>query len=193
MTSRTDSRSAEERVAELVRTLSQEVRKGIVEGAIIISLGFSLLGWSLAVREADPARLAALWSSIPVVLLGMGYFVRSYADSQVPLRGQGDSASYRSRGGRSVRTTRQQERDFLVVSNWMGWRRLSAGAVGSRCAPAPAPRQAAGPFPLLCSCSTCAAIVRRSRAFNDRSPGSSTGSNWNSCLSCQGGPATRIE
>ncbi|MEN6370074.1 MAG: hypothetical protein ABFD77_10335 [Thermotogota bacterium] len=86
MALRTGSRSAEEQVADLVRSLSQEVRKGIVEGVIILCLGFGLLGWSLAARSADPARLApaaVFWSSIPTMILGISYFVRSYADSQV--------------------------------------------------------------------------------------------------------------
>ncbi len=86
MASRTDNRTAEEQVASLVRSLSQEIRKGIVEGAIILCLGFGLLGWALAARSADPARLtpaALFWSSFPVMILGISYFVRSYADSQV--------------------------------------------------------------------------------------------------------------
>ncbi len=86
MASRTDNRSAEEQTADLVRSLSREIKKGIVEGVIILCLAFGLLGWSLAARSADPTRLApaaVFWSSIPVIILGTGYFVRSYADSQV--------------------------------------------------------------------------------------------------------------
>jgi len=86
MASRTQSRSAEEQAADLVRSLSQEIKKGIVEGVIILCLAFGMLGGSLAARSADPTRpapAAVFWSSIPVIILGVSYFVRSYADSQV--------------------------------------------------------------------------------------------------------------
>jgi hypothetical protein len=82
----TGAANAEDQMQNLLRSLSGEIRKGIVEGAIILALGLGLLGWSLAVRSPGPAALgptAAFWSSFPVVVLGISYFVRSYADSQV--------------------------------------------------------------------------------------------------------------
>jgi uncharacterized membrane protein YjfL (UPF0719 family) len=86
MASDAEGRSTGEQLAELVRSLTREIRTGIVEGVVIIALGLSLFGWSIVARAADPARQApqaALWSSIPVVLLGVSYFVRSFADSRV--------------------------------------------------------------------------------------------------------------
>jgi len=61
----------------------------MVEGAAILAGGLALLGWSLATRSPSGPTLpaaAAFWSSLPVVVLGVSYFVRSYADSQVRRR-----------------------------------------------------------------------------------------------------------
>lgn len=85
MASDAEDKGAREQLAELVRSLTREIRTGIAEGGVIIALGLGLLGWSIVARAADPVRQApqaALWSSIPVVLLGVGYLVRSFADSR---------------------------------------------------------------------------------------------------------------
>lgn len=86
MASNAEGKSIGEQLAELVRSLTREIRAGIVEGVVIIALGLSLFGWSIVARAADPVRQApqaALWSSIPVVLLGVSYLVRSFADSRI--------------------------------------------------------------------------------------------------------------
>jgi hypothetical protein len=86
MASDAEGKRTEEQLAELVRSLTREIRTGIVEGVVIIALGLSLFGWSIVARAADPVRQApqaALWSSIPVVLLGVSYLVRSFADSRI--------------------------------------------------------------------------------------------------------------
>lgn len=86
MASDAEGKSTGEQLAELVRSLTREIRTGIVEGVVIIALGLSLFGWSIVARAADPVRQApqaALWSSIPVVLLGVSYLVRSFADSRI--------------------------------------------------------------------------------------------------------------